>query len=152
MNERLPQIRDAAARAGLPVKYYLLQDVVSGKAPGADIYLFLNAFKLGAEDRARLRGVLEANQANAIWMYAPGYYGDDGASVDNIAQLTGIHVKAFDNRRKRVDVCADRKWLEKDATFGGGMTSPAVLHRRRECGHAGEVYVVGQSERGHAVF
>ena len=125
----LTQVRDSAARAGLPVKYYLLRDVVSGKAPGADLYLFLNAFKLGAEDRVRLRAVLEANQANAIWMYAPGYFGDDGASVENIAQLTGIQVKAFEGPEKTGSTFVlTGKWMEKDETFGGGMTVEPLFY------------------------
>jgi hypothetical protein len=125
----LAQARDSAARAGLPVKYYLLRDVVSGKAPGADFYLFLNAFKLGAEDRVRLRAQLESNQANAIWMYAPGYFGDEGASVENIAQLTGIQVKAFDGPETTGSTFAlTGKWMEKDAAFGGGMTLAPLFY------------------------
>ena len=125
----LTQVRDSAARAGLPVKYYLLRDVISGKAPGADLYLFLNAFKLEAEERARLRGVLEGNRATAIWMYAPGYFGDEGASVENIAQLTGIQVKAFDGPEKTGSTFVlTGKWMEKDETFGGRMTVEPLFY------------------------
>jgi len=125
----LTQARDSAARAGLPVKYYVLRDVISGKAPGADLYLFLNAFKLDAEDRARLRGVLEGNRATAIWMYAPGYFGDEGASVENIAQITGINVKAFDGPEKTGSTFVlTGKWMEKDEPFGGGMTVAPLFY------------------------
>lgn len=114
----LTRSRDCALRAGVPVKFYLLSDVVEGKLPKASVYLFLNAFHLTAEDRARLHGVLQVNRAAAIWMYAPGYI-DERASVDNICATTRMQVKAFEGVAQSGSVCLlAGKWIAKDEDFG----------------------------------
>ncbi len=69
----LHRARDAALRAGVPVAFCLLQDVIEERVPRADAYLFLNAFALPEERRARLHGVLERQASAALWLYAPGY-------------------------------------------------------------------------------
>lgn len=118
----LRQVRDSASRAGLPVRLYLLGDVLSGKTPPAPLYLFLNAFRLDADERMRLRAVLETNRANAIWMYAPGYFGPDGASAENITQLTGIGVKAFEGPGLTGSAYSlAGKWMSEEETFGARL-------------------------------
>ena len=69
----LRQVRDCALRVGVPTRFYLLSDVLELEAPPAPAYLFLNAFRLTADQRTRLHAMLEHNKAAAIWMYAPGY-------------------------------------------------------------------------------
>jgi len=118
----LRQVRDSASQAGLPVRLYLLGDVLSGKAPGAPVYVFLNAFSLGLDERVKLRSLLETNRANAIWMYAPGYFGPDGASAENITQLTGVGVKAFEEPALSGSTYSlAGKWMSEDEEFGARL-------------------------------
>jgi len=95
----LNQNLESVIRAGIRTKFYLLSDVLDERVAPANVYLFLNAFHLNAEDRDRLHGVLERNRATAIWLYAPGYI-TDTASVDNISATVCMTVKAFDKAER----------------------------------------------------
>jgi len=96
LNERLLlQARDAVLMAGVNAQFCLLDDVLYGMAPKAPVYLFLNAFALSDEKRKLLQDHLAQTKASAIWMYAPGYI-NSNAAVENVSQLTGMTVKAFD--------------------------------------------------------
>jgi len=90
----LRRTRDIALRVGVPTQFCLLQDVLDGHAAPAAAYLFLNTFHLNADDRERLKSILIANSAAAIWMYASGYLADT-ASADNIALTTGFKIAQF---------------------------------------------------------
>ncbi len=91
----LGQVRDVAYRLGTRVKFVLLRDVIEGRVPESNVYLILNAFRLTAVDRARLHEVFQANQATAVWMYAPGYI-DETASAENISATVGMKVVQYD--------------------------------------------------------
>ncbi len=87
--------RDAVLRTGVSARFHLLRGVIDGVAPPTPIYLFLNAFQLSADDRARLHARFAMEQACAIWVYAPGYFGMT-PDVENISATTGMKVRAFE--------------------------------------------------------
>ncbi len=84
--------RDAALRSGAAVRTVLLQDVLDDIAPGAKVYLFLNAFRISEAERARLHARLQRDQACAIWCYAPGYL-DPAPNSKAIAATVGMKVQ-----------------------------------------------------------
>ncbi len=86
--------RDAALRTGISTRFHLLRDVIDGISPPTPVYLFLNAFQLSAESRARLHARFALEQASVIWVYAPGYFGM-APDVENISATTGMDVAAF---------------------------------------------------------
>ncbi len=90
--------RDAVLRTGVAARFHLLRDVIEEQAPPTPVYLFLNAFYLSDEDRARLHTRLAREQATVIWMYAPGYVSAT-PDVENIAVTTGMDVRVFDAPR-----------------------------------------------------
>ena len=104
----LIQLRDCALRAGVPVNFCLLQDIISGQATPASVYIFANAFLLSSDERNVLHSILAEQQATAIWMYAPGYISETtdsekpilAASVENISSTTKITAKAFEGAGK----------------------------------------------------
>jgi len=91
--------RDAALRSGVSTQFALLQDVLDEKAPIAGAYLFLNAFRLTEAERERLHARFAAEQACAIWLYAPGYYAGDVRSAANISKTVMMNVRTFDGRQ-----------------------------------------------------
>ena len=114
----LNQVRDCASRAGAPTKFYLLCDVLEQKAAPAPVYLFLNAFRLTADDRSRLQDTLRQNKATAIWMFAPGYI-DQSPSPDNITATVNMNVKRFEHPAQAGSVfLLPGRWIGKDAEFG----------------------------------
>jgi hypothetical protein len=66
-------------RFGAPHDVYLLNDLLEGGLPAYKLYVFLNAFHLDDRRRLLLKGILEANNATALWLYAPGYQNSDAA-------------------------------------------------------------------------
>ncbi len=86
-------------RVGVSWGFYLLDDVVSGAAPPHRAYLFLNAFRVTAAQRAALRARLEREGATAVWVYAPGCYSDEGVGVAGMRALTGFELQRQDGAR-----------------------------------------------------
>ncbi len=73
---------------GAPWSIYLLDDVVSGRVPGAQAYFFLNCFHMTAEERAALEE-LKSGGRTLVWLYAPGYI-DEDLDASRISELTGM--------------------------------------------------------------
>ena len=91
----LQQGREMALRAGVSTRFHLLKDVIEGIAPPTPVYLFLNAFTLSEEERGLLHARLTGEEATAIWLYAPGYFGMTPGTA-GISQLIGMEVSSFD--------------------------------------------------------
>ena len=110
--------RDNALRAGVRAEFYSLQDVLDGSAAPAKAYLFLNTFHLKETERRLLHTILDQYNAAAIWMYAPGFFGEDG-DPENISETTGIHVLQAETDTSAGSVYAiTGNWLTEGETFG----------------------------------
>jgi hypothetical protein len=118
IGEFLQQCQNAALRAGVPVQFCLLQDVLNDAAPPSPVYWFLNAFRLTTEQRARLHEILQRDKASVIWSYAPGYIADS-ASADNIAATVRMGVKALKKGGQSSSTYElVGKWATKDDVYG----------------------------------
>ena len=62
------------------------------------VYIFLNAFYMTSETRRNVRKKIEEDGATAIWFYAPGYVDENGPSLANIEELTGIKIDKKDDK------------------------------------------------------
>ena len=80
----------AAPQSGVPFDYCLLSDMGQSWFPDYKLYVFLNAVSLDAKARAMVVAKLKRNKATAIFLYAPGYFLDGKASLQNMQDLTGI--------------------------------------------------------------
>lgn len=84
------EARRALGRMGAPYGQYLMDDVEGGRVK-ASLYVFLNAWRLGADQRQRL---LRATRgAVSVWCYAPGLYDGDVASPAAMRELTGFRLR-----------------------------------------------------------
>jgi hypothetical protein len=95
----LHEVREAAARSGAAVGYYLLDDFLNGRAPPCKAYVFANAFRLDDAEIAAIRERLGREKATAVWAYAPGYIGPDGFDVGRCRRLTGVELARRDGRQ-----------------------------------------------------
>ncbi len=78
---------------GCPVGLYLMDDVIDGRLPDSvRLVVFLNAWRVTAEQRAALHQRLATGRRTAAWLYAPGYL-DQRADASQIGRLTGIEVR-----------------------------------------------------------
>jgi len=111
--------RDGALRAGVSTHFALLQDVLDDRTPPTGAYLFLNAFRLSEAERNRLHDRFTAEQACAIWLYAPGYFENNQASIANISKTVMMNVRAFD--KPQLGGSAFKLaggWMKADEPFG----------------------------------
>jgi hypothetical protein len=116
--ELLTAGRDAALKTGVPTTFCLLSDVLNDVSPPAPVYLFLNAFELSDEERSKLHSRLKQEEACAIWLYAPGYFGV-AASVENISATTGMNVEMFEGpARSGTRYILDGHWLKQEDRIG----------------------------------
>jgi hypothetical protein len=85
-------VRDSSLRTAASVGYYTLDDVISGKAPPAEVYVFANAWYLSDVRVRALKARLRRENAVALWCYAPAYLGPGGPDSDRVLDLTGVGV------------------------------------------------------------
>lgn len=120
--------RDAALSSGASVRFVLLEDVLTGTAPAARVYLFCDAVSLDPEERDALHALLAAQRAAAIWLYAPGYFSADSPSTDNVMKTAKIKVGAYkDPAGASCVFTVDGNWIRKDGPLAiEGTWSPLL--------------------------
>lgn len=79
-------------QAGAPFDYCLLDDISQPWMPDYKLYVFLNAFRLTPEQRAVIETKLRRNHATALFVYAPGYFGDGEDPAASMSRLLGMRV------------------------------------------------------------
>jgi len=85
------------ARMGTPVDAILLSDLLEGVAQDYKFYFFMNAFHFSPSEREAIKSLLRRDGKVALWLYAPGFVGDD-LSVDHSNDLTGINLRAVERQ------------------------------------------------------
>jgi hypothetical protein len=97
-------------RIGCPHDIYLFDHIRRRDLPDYKLYLFLNAFRVTDAQRRAVKRLRRDGKA-LFFHHAAGFLNDDAstaASVDNVADLIGMHVKEFDVRCPTTVVAADR--------------------------------------------
>ncbi len=79
-------------QSGAPWDFLLLEDIGLSWVPDYKLYVFLNAFHVSSQQRAAIQAKLRRNHATALFVYAPGYVGEEGHSIDAMRLLTGIRL------------------------------------------------------------
>lgn len=83
-------------RFGAPHDVYLLDDLLEGKLPPYKLYIFLNAWHLDDDRRAKLKRELQRHHGTALWIYGAGFLNQTPA-LANMADLTGFNFEQNDN-------------------------------------------------------
>lgn len=83
-------------QAGAPWDFLLLDDIGLPAVPDYKFYIFLNAFHIDPARRAAIHAKLKRNGATALFVYAPGYLGTGGESLDGMRELVGIRIAKED--------------------------------------------------------
>lgn len=84
------------ARMGAPFEQLLVDDLARPDLPAYKLYIMANAFYLSEAERRLVHRVVKRDGATALWIYAPGYLNDEGASLAAMASLTGIRIGCID--------------------------------------------------------
>ncbi|HIA48410.1 MAG TPA: hypothetical protein EYN96_10695 [Candidatus Hydrogenedentes bacterium] len=109
---------DTLAHSGIDFSWTTLDALLSNESNAASVYLFPDLFQISTEARAQLHAFWKAQQATAIWLFAPGYIGES-ADVDNISALTGITTSLRDSAKKSGSKFAfSGTWIEENQDYG----------------------------------
>ncbi len=87
-------------QSGAPWDFCLIDDIADSRLPDYKLYVFLNAFYMDSARREAIHAKLKRNGATALFFYAPGYLGPEGASLDAMRALTGITIAKDDGPGK----------------------------------------------------
>jgi hypothetical protein len=87
---------DELACMGAPCDTYLLSDLAHPELPDYKLYIFLNAFRIDGATRAAIDAKVKNANKTAVWVYAPGYVGEDAFSTDSMTALTGMTLQVHD--------------------------------------------------------
>lgn len=77
---------------GAPWEPYILTDIANPKLRDFKFYIFLNTFRVTPEQKEAIHARLKRNNATALWIYAPGYIGENKLSLAAMRELTGINI------------------------------------------------------------
>lgn len=83
------EVRAQLGRMGAPYGQYLLDDVLAGHVH-ARLFIMLNAWRLSAQERAKLAARLSGS--TVIWCYAPGYFLGNRPAPEAMRHLTGFEL------------------------------------------------------------
>lgn len=86
--------REAVLRAGVCAGFYLLSDLTRRDFPDCSLYLFLNAWDIGAQVRAAIREKLHRNGKTLVWWYAAALLEYHRPAPETMKQVIGIALKA----------------------------------------------------------
>ncbi|NQT12970.1 MAG: beta-galactosidase, partial [Planctomycetes bacterium] len=123
---------DELACMGAPCDIYLLSDVIHPKLPEYKLYVFVNAFRVDAATRAAIDSKVKSANKTAVWVYAPGYVGENSLDTAGMKTLTGMTVTA---RNESIDA-------ELALTDTPHVITSKVPRRRRPGWSVGPVFSV----------
>ncbi|MEN6644661.1 MAG: beta-galactosidase [Armatimonadia bacterium] len=116
-------------RGGMPHRYFLLSDLADPALPDYRVWVFPNAFRLTAEERALIQRKCMRNGNVVVFCYAPGIVDEKSVATANMERLLGFKLeKLTEPRYAKVKIAptAACPWL-KDSnglTYGQGLWSP----------------------------
>jgi len=80
--------------AGVPFDTLSFGDLQRKNLKEYKVYIFPNLYYVTPEKRAVV-DTLKRDGKALVWLFAPGYLTDKGLSLDSMAELTGMHIRAL---------------------------------------------------------
>ncbi len=121
-------MQDAVIRSGVEVAWTTLASFLNEESTTkAPVYIFPNIFHILPAQREVLHKKLAAQEATAIWLYAPGYIGEE-ANVSHVSALTGVSTSLRKDELKSGSKFAfTGTWIEQDQAFGDERNIPLLF-------------------------
>ncbi|MFZ4780302.1 MAG: hypothetical protein ACOYM3_33530, partial [Terrimicrobiaceae bacterium] len=93
-------LRMEVSRIGVPVNYYLIEDLASGLVPETiKFFIFVNTWRMTGEFRALLKSELSRRKATELWFYGSGFVDESSntLSVESMHDLLGMQFSVDDS-------------------------------------------------------
>jgi len=120
--------RDQLLKVGLPVEFYLMQDLLDERIPKKLIYFIFNLYPPTDKEIQTLHHIFETDKSIVIWYYTPTW-----TTVSNnyeiVRRLTQMEVKQFDietTTGSALDL--EGRWLNKGETFGESLSVSPLFY------------------------
>lgn len=144
-------------RLGAPYDVFMTSDMnrlASGGLLGRyRLFIFLNTPFLDAQQRMTIREAITCNGHTVLWIGCPGYISEDGLSVDNVSELTGIDIaeEGFGGKvRLAITDFEDHitRDVPRNLLFGANEpTGPLFWCVDKDARHIGEQYCMPALDR-----
>ncbi|NOY79836.1 MAG: hypothetical protein GXP31_02405 [Kiritimatiellaeota bacterium] len=116
----LSRNREALALSGVPYTLFELGDLERPELRRFRVILFLNAWRLTDRQLRFIESNLKRDGRTLVWMFAPGYIGDNGLSIEQTQRLVGM----------RLDLSPAPTTLECEAVPGDHPLTRGLLPRQ----------------------
>jgi hypothetical protein len=121
------QDRLGFSRMGTPYDIYLHNDLADPNMPEYKLYIFVNTLYLTEEERDTIKARVQGEGKVVLWMYAPGFIGKDGLSVEHMRDLSGMDIGCRQSRF-RANGCPIRLYLtDFDHPITRGVPSNTIF-------------------------
>jgi len=111
-------MRDQLLKLGLPIEFYLMQDLLDERIPKKLIYFIFSFSPSQEKEIETLHRIFESDKAIVIWYYVP-YWTMSGQTLETVHNITQIGIKNCDAKTTAGSTMdLDGRWLNKDETFG----------------------------------
>ena len=87
-------------KIGLPMDFYLMDDIANPKMKDYKLYIFLTAVSVPLDMQKAIHKKLAKNNATAVWFFAPGLINNNRFDTNNMERLTGIKFNVNMNTQK----------------------------------------------------
>lgn len=117
-NDVLNATRSAVHQSGVSYGYVLLEDLLSGRAPEARVFVFPNLFYVNESVRDQIHAYLAEHGAAAVWLYAPGAAGAEN-SAQAVSDVVQMQIEVYDESMPSMSSFAlSGNWIQEDEQFG----------------------------------
>ena len=115
-------LRNRLYRMGAPIRVHYLGDLISGKVPPSEVYIFLNSFHLDREARTAISETTK--EKTAVFFYGSGFLREQ-ADDRLISELIGMPVSRVDAKSAEVT------FVKGDSPLLDGLSSEAFGNKAR---------------------
>ena len=89
-NALMHQFYYESPRTGIPMDFYLMDDIADLRMKDYKLYIFLTAIEVPLKMRQAIHKKIAKNNATAVWFFAPGFIENGRFSIQGMEKLTGI--------------------------------------------------------------
>jgi len=89
----IEKAREAVLRSGVSAGFYLLSDLTQANFPNCKLYLFLNAWDIGAQVRSAIKEKLHRGGKTLTWWYGAALMEYHRPALDRVREVAGVALK-----------------------------------------------------------
>lgn len=127
-SKNIINVRDQLLKVGLPVEFYIMQDLLDERIPKKLIYFIFNLYPPSESEVQTLHHIFETDKSIVFWYYAPGW-GKTSDDTEMVQLLTQMNCKLTSPDAVSGSIMdLDGRWLNKNESFGENESFSPLLY------------------------